>query len=394
MNEEEEYSAMPIYETSSKTARARTEAAASAVAAKEKEVERRTSTRKQIRPFTNQDDGLSKGRSRKKKKTARRVKKSCSVDGCTKYAQNGGVCVRHGAKVKLCSSEGCTNQVKKGGVCIRHGATEKRCSSVGCTNRAVKGGVCVKHGAKIDYKRCSWEGCTKYAVKGGVCVRHGAKVKLCSSVGCTNIVVEGGVCKKHGAKVKRYSGESQSRGKDAAEKKGKSSVSKDQLKSSKRKRKSLEEDQPAGEEVIKKKHRYEYSVDGCTTYARKGVVYMSNAAKVNQCRRKGCTKKAESGGVCKDCKWQEVTVSFSRNGHTSIIQNGQVDENSSLPSEDSSTDAHDQHDDSISRSDQEVEIDNSSSDDSSSDDSSSDDDDDSAEFDANKSQEQGGREGG
>mmetsp|Transcript_19939 Transcript_19939/g.39956 ORF Transcript_19939/g.39956 Transcript_19939/m.39956 type:complete len:99 (+) Transcript_19939:278-574(+) len=34
----------------------------------------------------------------------------------------GGVCVRHGAKLKRCSSEGCSNQVKKGGVCRRHGA--------------------------------------------------------------------------------------------------------------------------------------------------------------------------------------------------------------------------------------------------------------------------------
>ena len=28
-----------------------------------------------------------------------------------------GVCMRHGAKVKLCSIEGCTNQAQKGGVC-------------------------------------------------------------------------------------------------------------------------------------------------------------------------------------------------------------------------------------------------------------------------------------
>jgi hypothetical protein len=36
--------------------------------------------------------------------------------------QKGGVCMRHGAQVKLCSSEGCTNQAKKGGVCMRHRA--------------------------------------------------------------------------------------------------------------------------------------------------------------------------------------------------------------------------------------------------------------------------------
>jgi hypothetical protein len=30
--------------------------------------------------------------------------------------------MRHGAKVKLCSSDGCTNFAKNGGVCVRHGA--------------------------------------------------------------------------------------------------------------------------------------------------------------------------------------------------------------------------------------------------------------------------------
>ena len=34
----------------------------------------------------------------------------------------GGVCIRHGAKVKRCSSEGCTNQAQNGGVCKRDGA--------------------------------------------------------------------------------------------------------------------------------------------------------------------------------------------------------------------------------------------------------------------------------
>mmetsp|Transcript_14646 Transcript_14646/g.30044 ORF Transcript_14646/g.30044 Transcript_14646/m.30044 type:complete len:184 (+) Transcript_14646:162-713(+) len=67
------------------------------------------------------------------------------------------------------------NQVIQGGVCTRHGAKVKRCSSKGCTNKAVKGGVCVKHGAKV--KRCNKEGCTNQAIQGGVCVRHGAKVK-------------------------------------------------------------------------------------------------------------------------------------------------------------------------------------------------------------------------
>ena len=38
-----------------------------------------------------------------------------SREECTNHAQKGGVCVRHGAKVKRnqCSREGCTNQAKK-----------------------------------------------------------------------------------------------------------------------------------------------------------------------------------------------------------------------------------------------------------------------------------------
>jgi hypothetical protein len=53
-------------------------------------------------------------------------KKKCNHEGCTKYAQTGGVCCRHGAKRsksrKYCSHEGCTKFVQRGGFCVRHGA--------------------------------------------------------------------------------------------------------------------------------------------------------------------------------------------------------------------------------------------------------------------------------
>ena len=104
------------------------------------------------------------------KKNARApcARKKCSHEGCTKLARAGGVCVRHGSKLKQCSSEGCTNIVVKGGVCIRHGAKVKysRCKSVdGCTNFAINGGVCIKHGAEYVRKKCSKGGCTKYMLK-------------------------------------------------------------------------------------------------------------------------------------------------------------------------------------------------------------------------------------
>jgi hypothetical protein len=54
---------------------------------------------------------------------------------------------------------------------------EKRCSHEGCTNKAKGGGVCIRHGAKVKAKRCCiHEGCANIAQKGGVCWRHGAKM--------------------------------------------------------------------------------------------------------------------------------------------------------------------------------------------------------------------------
>ena len=146
--------------------------------------------------------------------------KKCSSEGCTNLAQQGGVCIRHGAKVKRCSSEGCTNKAQKGGVCKRHGERptpnedsstafesfvlkkykKKRCCADGCTKFAQNGGVCVRHGAKREYKRCSSEGCLNLAKRGGVCRRHGAELKLCSSERCTNHAKRGGVCWRHGGK--------------------------------------------------------------------------------------------------------------------------------------------------------------------------------------------------
>ena len=33
----------------------------------------------------------------------------CKEEGCTKYAQVGGVCRSHGAKLRTCTVEDCTN---------------------------------------------------------------------------------------------------------------------------------------------------------------------------------------------------------------------------------------------------------------------------------------------
>ena len=60
-------------------------------------------------------------------------------------------------------------------MCIKHGAKVKKCSSEGCTHRVQEGGVCIRHGAKVKIKLCSIEGCTNQANRGGVCRRQGAK---------------------------------------------------------------------------------------------------------------------------------------------------------------------------------------------------------------------------
>ena len=143
----------------------------------------------------------------KKKVNWNKYNKRCSVDGCTKYARNGaGVCVGHGAKVKLCSEEGCKNKARNRGVCKRHGAEKvKQCKEEGCTKQAQNGGVCVAHGAKV--KLCSEKGCTNRAQSRGVCITHGAKRKRCNAEGCPNKAVQGGVCVTHGEKVKLCSKE-------------------------------------------------------------------------------------------------------------------------------------------------------------------------------------------
>ena len=73
----------------------------------------------------------------------------CSIAGCTKHAQTGGVCCLHGGKVtrRLCTYKGvgigadgqCPNVVKRGGLCRRHGAFDlPDCSDPFCMRVAQK----------------------------------------------------------------------------------------------------------------------------------------------------------------------------------------------------------------------------------------------------------------
>ena len=166
-------------------------------------------------------------------------KKPCSIKGCTNRSTVGGVCIKHGAKVKRCSHDGCNNIAQKRGLCRRHGAaserggvqgqektTREKCSLLLCTSAAVEGGVCLRHRAlssldkKDDsttspkeaecavsrsgrkVKLCKFTGCANRSIQGGVCFRHGAKayrMRCTGGEGCKNYVVRGGLCIKHGA---------------------------------------------------------------------------------------------------------------------------------------------------------------------------------------------------
>jgi hypothetical protein len=156
---------------------------------------------------------------------------------CTNRSTVGGVCIKHGAKVKRCSHDGCNNIAQKRGLCRRHGAasergvegqektTREKCSLLLCTSAAVEGGMCLRHRAlssldnKDDstspkeaecavsksgrkVKLCKFTGCANRSIQGGVCFRHGAKahrMRCTGGEGCKNYVVRGGLCIKHGA---------------------------------------------------------------------------------------------------------------------------------------------------------------------------------------------------
>ena len=57
-------------------------------------------------------------------KRGRRTHRLCTISGCSKQVQQGGVCCEHGAKTRRspCTTDGCTNSSQRGGLCRRHGA--------------------------------------------------------------------------------------------------------------------------------------------------------------------------------------------------------------------------------------------------------------------------------
>ena len=127
----------------------------------------------------------------------------CNVEGCTKFSQRGGVCLKHKALGKVVVAVVVTKVEQQPALKKKKGGY-KKCNVEGCTKFSQKGGVCVKHGAIVNsHKKCNVDGCTNLSQKGGVCVKHGAwgnSHKKCNVDGCTNLSRRRGVCVKHGAK--------------------------------------------------------------------------------------------------------------------------------------------------------------------------------------------------
>eukprot|EP00543_Licmophora_paradoxa_P001500 CAMPEP_0202441598 /NCGR_PEP_ID=MMETSP1360-20130828/1127_1 /ASSEMBLY_ACC=CAM_ASM_000848 /TAXON_ID=515479 /ORGANISM="Licmophora paradoxa, Strain CCMP2313" /LENGTH=651 /DNA_ID=CAMNT_0049056659 /DNA_START=148 /DNA_END=2103 /DNA_ORIENTATION=- len=102
--------------------------------------------------------------------TSKRIRRKCTIDGCSNRVVQGGLCISHGAKRKTCKHPGCNKNVKKAGLCSTHGPARKRCEVENCSKVSVQGGRCIAHGAKK--KLCSVENCSKQAILAGMCKKH------------------------------------------------------------------------------------------------------------------------------------------------------------------------------------------------------------------------------
>jgi hypothetical protein len=102
--------------------------------------------------------------------TSKRIRRKCTMEGCSNRVVQGGLCIAHGARRKTCQHPGCSKNVKKAGLCSTHGPARKRCEHEGCSKVAVQGGRCIAHGAKK--KLCKVRDCTKQAILSGMCKKH------------------------------------------------------------------------------------------------------------------------------------------------------------------------------------------------------------------------------
>ncbi|POM70134.1 Hypothetical protein PHPALM_13476 [Phytophthora palmivora] len=136
-----------------------------------------------------------KERKRKRKMTPaeKRAARSCSVEGCTNYTIDRGLCFRHGGG-KSCSMPGCTASAKHRGLCWKHGGSTL-CTVEGCTRGAKSRGLCWSHGGGT---KCSVANCQKTTISKGLCWTHGGG-KRCAFDGCKRPASQSkqNFCSKH-----------------------------------------------------------------------------------------------------------------------------------------------------------------------------------------------------
>lgn len=129
----------------------------------------------------------------------------CTVEGCRSKVMARGLCIRHGA-FGTCIAIGCTtNAVSwKRRLCWKHDPTKvkKKCSVSGCTTWAHARGVCYVHSSikptRTKYT-CCVPGCKSGEVKNYLCKAHGA-YGVCTALLCAVVAVnKTGYCTKHGA---------------------------------------------------------------------------------------------------------------------------------------------------------------------------------------------------
>nr|CAD7433551.1 unnamed protein product [Timema monikensis] len=124
------------------------------------------------------------------------IQAKCKEECCTKYAQGGGFCIKHGGTHTKCKEESCTKYALGGGFCMKHGGTRTKCKDKDCTKNALGGGFCMEHGG--TRAKCKEKNCTKYTLGGGFCMKHGGTRAKCKEKGCTKWARGGGFCMKHG----------------------------------------------------------------------------------------------------------------------------------------------------------------------------------------------------
>jgi hypothetical protein len=103
-----------------------------------------------------------------------------------------------------CQYNGCTNRatvIGSGMFCFSHGG-RRWCSCASCSKFAQAGGLCIKHG----YKKltCSMDGLSNQSVARGLCKRHRARC-CCNVINCIKSIFKHNMCRSHYSLTNEFS---------------------------------------------------------------------------------------------------------------------------------------------------------------------------------------------